>query len=335
MEEKRQMDNIAILWDLENVNPGNNSLFLDRLIEYSEGFGRIVSARAYGNWSNPRFSRLAPSLVRRYFFLVHIPKSRKNSADIGLISDSFELLRLYSHIDTYILVTGDSDFRFLIISLRRAGKKINIVCNTQSASEDLLELADSFIDYRELLAESVDEDEDEISKTAETQSQNGILKKVTKADWNYLLVESIESIVKEKKKPRFSTVKMRMKKYNPNFDLKLINLKQWSDFITGAVKEKYIEIRNERIFALKKFNQIKSPLWIAFQKLIEILDELDPKPSNEYQELSIVNHKLVNKNVYVKMLGFKQFKDFIKAAEARKLVEYKVEGLSHYVKKMK
>ena len=65
-----------------------------------------------------------------------------------LVSDTLELIRQHDHIDTYILVTGDSDFRFLVLSLRRAGKMVHIVCNTQNASEDLLALADSYVDFR-------------------------------------------------------------------------------------------------------------------------------------------------------------------------------------------
>ena len=152
LEVRRKiMSSVAILWDLENVNPGSNSLFLEGLTEYAEAKGRIVAARAYGNWSHTGFSKLAPSLTRRYFYLVHIPKGQKNSSDMVLVSDALEILRVAEHIDTFILVTGDSDFRFLVLALRRAGKTIHIVCNTKNASEDLLALADSYVDYRELV----------------------------------------------------------------------------------------------------------------------------------------------------------------------------------------
>jgi len=151
------MNNVAILWDLENVNPGSDSLFLEGLAEYAEAKGRIITARAYGNWTNPTFAKLAPSLTRRYFYLVHIPKGRKNSSDMVLVSDTMETLRIHDHVDTFILVTGDSDFRFLVLALRRAGKTVHIVCNTQNASEDLLALADSYVDYRELVPGGNDE----------------------------------------------------------------------------------------------------------------------------------------------------------------------------------
>ena len=133
------MENVAILWDIENVNPGKESLYIDGLIEFAESQGRIVTARAYADWTKSVISRrLAENLVKRYFYLVHIPQTnKKNSSDIGLITDALELLRLYTHIDTFILVTGDSDFRFLLISLRGAGKSIKVICNTAIASDEV------------------------------------------------------------------------------------------------------------------------------------------------------------------------------------------------------
>lgn len=334
MEKNEKIENIAILWDLENVNPGNNSLFLDGLIEYAESFGRISTARAYGNFSNQVFARLARSLVKRYFLLLHIPRSKKNSSDIGLISDSFELLRLYNHITTYILVTGDSDFRFLILSLRRAGKKVNVVCNTQNASEDLLALADNYIDYRELLP-GQDEEKDEPAPPAKANNlpKDAVIKSINREDWFAMLVEAVISLIKEKKRPTPSVIKMRMKKFNPNFDEKRVNYKSWSDFISGAVRAGFIEIRNERAYPIKKYARSKNDQMKLFHYLEKVLRELDNNDKPQFHELAIVNQKLLNKHIDVKVLGFRQFKDFIKGAEARKLVEYKVEGLKHYVKR--
>lgn len=71
----------------------------------------------------------------------------------------------------------------------------------------------------------------------------------------------------------------------------------------------------------------------AFDYLKDTLEELNRvKKSDEYYEFAMVNQKLIDKNVDIKVLGFKRFKDFIKAAEARELVEYKVENFIYYVK---
>ena len=120
------MENVAIFWDIENVTPkSNNTLFIEGMWEYSESIGRVVSSHAYADWSKPQFRKIGPVLSTLHFHMVHIPreKTKKNSADMQLVTDSLELLRYYQHIDTYILITGDSDFRPLLHTLRKLGKK--------------------------------------------------------------------------------------------------------------------------------------------------------------------------------------------------------------------
>ena len=111
-------NNVAILWDLENVTPSSsNTLFLDGMMEYVESMGSVVCSYAYADWSKPGFRNLGPMLSARNFYMVHIPRARKtkNSADMQLVSDALDLLRYYSNIDTYVLITGDSDFRPLLL----------------------------------------------------------------------------------------------------------------------------------------------------------------------------------------------------------------------------
>ena len=249
------MSNVAVLWDLENVNPGADSLFLEGLIEHAESKGRVVTARAYGNWTNAVFSKLAPSLTRRYFYLVHIPKGRKNSSDMVLVSDTLEILRIHDHIDTFILVTGDSDFRFLVLALRRAGKMVHIVCNTQNASEDLLALADSYVDYRELMPGGNDEEAAEKApparKTRQRQAKSGApappapVSSMTIEDWFQVLAEAADLMLKKKISPGLGSVKIRMKMLNPNFNEKKLSFSHWSDFVSAAVKAGFVTIEGK------------------------------------------------------------------------------------------
>jgi len=334
------MSNVAILWDLENVNPGSDSLFLEGLTEFAEGKGRIATARAYGNWTNASFSKLAPSLVRRYFYLVHIPKGRKNSSDMVLVSDTLEIMRIHDHIDTYILVTGDSDFRFLVLALRRAGKIVHIVCNTQNASEDLLALADSYVDYRELVPGGNDEEAGE--KPPAPQEDKAAAGKTAAPlmsieDWFMLLAEAADLMLKKKINPGIGSVKIRMKMLNANFNEKKLNFSHWSEFVAAAVKAGYVTIEGKGPEALvypvpavfKKEGTLKQ----AFKALLDVLQELDRGSSPSYHSYRSVNSKLIEKKVYFNQVGFGQFKEFIQAAETRGLVESRVEGLKHSVRK--
>lgn len=339
------MHNVALLWDLENVNPGSDSLFLEGLTEYAEAKGRIVTARAYGNWTNATFSKLAPSLTRRYFYLVHIPKGRKNSSDMVLVSDTLEVLRIHDHIDTFILVTGDSDFRFLVLALRRAGKMVHIVCNTQNASEDLLALADSYVDYRELVPGGNDEEtpikqpqaEDKTAHAKGATPQSTVTP-MSIEDWFYVLSEAADLMLKKKVNPGIGSVKIRMKMLNPNFNEKKLGFSHWSDFVTAAVKAGFVTIEGKGpeslVYPVPQISKVEGGLQHAFKTLLDVLGELDKGGQPSYHSFRNVNSKLVEKKIHFDGLGFNQFKGFVQAAEARGLVQSKVEGLKHSVRRV-
>ena len=335
------MSNVAILWDLENVNPGADSLFLEGLIEYAEAKGRIVAARAYGNWANPGFSKLAPSLTRRYFYLVHVPKGRKNSSDMVLVSDAMEVMRIHEHIDTFILVTGDSDFRFLVLALRRAGKMVHIVCNTQNASEDLLALADSYVDYRGLVPGGDDEESPQkAAPGAEEKAapQRNVISPTSKEDWFQVLAEAADLMLKKKVSPGLGSVKIRMKMLNPNFNEKKLNFSHWSDFVAAAVKAGFVTIEGKGaealVYPVSEALRREGPQQKGFAVLLEVLRDLDKGNTPSYHSYRTVNSRLIERKVQFSSLGFTQFKEFIQAAEARGLVESKVEGLKHAVKRV-
>ena len=337
------MSNVAILWDLENVNPGSDSLFLEGLNEFAEAKGRIVTARAYGNWTNASFAKLAPSLTRRYFYLVHIPKGRKNSSDMVLVSDTLEIMRIHDHIDSFILVTGDSDFRFLVLALRRAGKTVHIVCNTQNASEDLLALADSYVDYRELVPGGNDEETGaKPSQAVEDKAAQGKVStppmpSMSLEDWFMLLAESADLMLKKKVNPGIGSVKIRMKMLNANFNEKKLNFSHWSEFVAAAVKAGYVTIEGKGpealVYPVPSMLTKEGTLQQGFKVLLEVLSELDKGNGKTFHSYRNVNSKLIEKKIYFNQLGFGQFKEFIQAAEARGLVESRVEGLKHSVKR--
>ncbi len=164
-EGEQNASNIAIFWDIENVTPRRGSFFTDGLLEFAESLGKVVVQNAYADWSEKRFHHLGLELAQHHFYMVHLPYRRnqrsKNGADIQLVSDALDSLRVYEHIDTYVLVTGDSDFRPLLRPLRRMGKVIHIICDIRNASQDLLMISDSFQDYHELLPSSDDDEPDE------------------------------------------------------------------------------------------------------------------------------------------------------------------------------
>ena len=331
------MENVSILWDIENVSPSTDSLFIEGLAEYAEAMGRIVSARAYCDWSKPTFKKMGPYLSRFHFYLVHVPRERyqKNSADMNLISDTLELLRLYEHINSFILVTGDSDFRPLVLALRRAGKRIHIVCDMKKASQDLLAIADSFVDYRELIPGGDDEATESKDNLPQSDSSTA---DVPKEHWYEILADTTEIMLKENKSPNIGTVKIRLRMLNPNFDEKALGFKRWSDFVTEAVRAGYVKIegkeRQALIYPMEKASLRKGSQQQALEALLATLDELGSGTNTGWHDFATVNARLNKKRVAIKQLGFRKFKAFIQAAETRGLVESKAEGLRHFVRRM-
>ena len=147
----------AVFVDFENLALGVEQdkkgrfeieLVLKRLLER----GRIVLKRAYCDW--PRFKDFMDEFHRHGFEMIDIPSSKvsgKNSADIRMVVDAIDLCYSKSHIDTFTLVTGDSDFSPLVSKLKENDKRV-IGCGVRSSTSDLLaNNCDEFIFYDDLI----------------------------------------------------------------------------------------------------------------------------------------------------------------------------------------
>src|SRR5690606_5009671 len=151
---------IAVFVDFENLAVGAQEsnkgrfqieLVLKRLLER----GRIVFKRAYCDWN--RFHSFAREFHLNGFEMVDIPRSSisgKNSADIRMVVDAIDLCYSKAHIDTFALLTGDSDFSPLVSKLKENDKRV-IGCGVRSSTSDLLASScDEFIYYDNLIVES-------------------------------------------------------------------------------------------------------------------------------------------------------------------------------------
>jgi uncharacterized protein (TIGR00288 family) len=147
----------AVFVDFENLALGVEQdkkgrfeieLVLKRILER----GRIVFKRAYCDWT--RFQNFMREFHLQGFEMVDIPRSNvsgKNSADIRMVVDAIDLCYSKSHIDTFVLVTGDSDFSPLVSKLKENDKRV-VGCGVRSSTSDLLaNNCDEFIFYDDLI----------------------------------------------------------------------------------------------------------------------------------------------------------------------------------------
>ncbi len=152
--------NLAVFCDFENVALGvrdakipkfDMQLVLERLLLK----GSIVVRKAYCDWD--RYKAFKPAMHEAAFELIEIPHTRqsgKNSADIRMVVDALDLCYTKEHIDTFVIVSGDSDFSPLVSKLRENAKTVIGVGVKNSTSDLLMNSCDEFIFYDDLVRAS-------------------------------------------------------------------------------------------------------------------------------------------------------------------------------------
>ena len=146
---------IAMFIDFENIalglrdasTPFEVRRVLDRLLEK----GKVIAKVAYADWN--RFREHTRSLHEHGIELIEIPRREstgKNSADIRLVVDAMDLAWSKAHIDTFVIVSGDSDFSPLVAKLKENGKHVIGLGMKKSTSPLLANACDEFIYYEDL-----------------------------------------------------------------------------------------------------------------------------------------------------------------------------------------
>ncbi|WP_175776508.1 NYN domain-containing protein [Burkholderia anthina] len=155
------LDNIsmAVFCDFENVALGVRDAKYEKfdikpVLERLLLKGSIVVKKAYCDWE--RYKGFKASMHEASFELIEIPhvrQSGKNSADIRLVVDALDLCYTKSHVDTFVIISGDSDFSPLVSKLRENAKKVIGVGVKKSTSDLLVANCDEFIFYDDLVRE--------------------------------------------------------------------------------------------------------------------------------------------------------------------------------------
>lgn len=148
---------MAIFADFENVAIGAEQAKYDRfdirkILERVLVKGNVVVRKAYCDWG--RYEKFKRSMHEANFELIDIPhvrQSGKNSADIRMVVDALDLAYTKPHIDTFVVISGDSDFSPLVSKLRENNKIVIGVGVKQSTSDLFVATCDEFIFYDDLV----------------------------------------------------------------------------------------------------------------------------------------------------------------------------------------
>ena len=151
---------MALFCDFENVALGVRDAKYEKfdikpVLERLLLKGSIVVKKAYCDWD--RYKGFKATMHEANFELIEIPhvrQSGKNSADIRLVVDALDLCYTKSHVDTFVIISGDSDFSPLVSKLRENAKHVIGVGVKQSTSDLLIANCDEFIFYDDLVRES-------------------------------------------------------------------------------------------------------------------------------------------------------------------------------------
>src|SRR5215210_3948376 len=148
---------LAVFCDFENVALGvreakYEKFDMQKVLERLLAKGSIVVKKAYCDWD--RYKEFKTSMHSASFELIEIPhvrQSGKNSADIRMVVDALDLCYTKQHVDTFVILSGDSDFSPLVSKLRENAKKVIGVGVKNSSSDLFINNCDQFIYYDDLM----------------------------------------------------------------------------------------------------------------------------------------------------------------------------------------
>src|SRR5215216_1949249 len=243
MKANRHADgerSLAVFFDFENIGIGLN-LRRDRfdivkVVERLVEKGKIVVKKAYADWS--RFGQYTAPLHEAAIELIEIPRraaSGKNSADIRLCVDAMDLAYSKDHIDTFVIVSGDSDFSPLVSKLKELGKHV-IGLGLADATSDLLrDNCDEFI-YDE------DLDRAPIIPIAANENLPEKKRKVFA-----ILLDSLLALRRENKEIIYSSMlKDTIKRKKPSFNEGYYGYRTFSELLEDAQRDGLLEIEKHK-----------------------------------------------------------------------------------------
>jgi uncharacterized protein (TIGR00288 family) len=241
---------LAIFIDFENLALGfqgrRDRFEIARVLERIVEKGKIVAKKAYADWS--RFANYTAPLHEAAIELIEIPRrgqSGKNSADIRLCVDAMDLAYSKEHINTFVILSGDSDFSPLVSKLKELGKHVIGLGMQESTSELLRDNCDEFIYYEDLGHAP--------ALTPGVNPQWSDNKRKAMA----LLMDSLLALRRENKEVLWSSmIKDTMKRKKPSFNESYHGYKTFSELLEDAQKEGLLELETDtrsRTYVVTRF----------------------------------------------------------------------------------
>jgi len=249
--------NLAVFCDFENIALGvrdakYEKFDIGRVLEKLLLKGSIVVKKAYCDWD--RYKEFKTGMHAAAFELIEIPhrsQSGKNSADIRMVVDALDLCYTKEHVDTFVVVSGDSDFSPLVSKLRENAKNVIGVGVKNSSSDLLISNCDEFIYYDDLVRE--DEAKRRAARKRREARPAGTAKETAPTDDKKqeafdLVIETLQALVAERgegEKIWGSMVKRALKRRKPGFNESYYGFKAFSDLLEEAEARKLVGLERD------------------------------------------------------------------------------------------
>jgi uncharacterized protein (TIGR00288 family) len=262
MTNKTSDTTMAVFLDLENIALGARdasfpSFDIEIVLERLLLKGHIVVKKAYCDFD--RYKNFKRDLHEAAFELIEIPhvrQSGKNSADIRMVVDALDLCYTKSHVDTFVILSGDSDFSPLVSKLRENDKTVIGVGVKNSTSDLFINNCDEFIYYDDLVrkAPSKARRRTGAAAAANREVTTGSAEKAAVpdnkapevADALELIVETLEAVTGERgeNEPIWgSMIKQAIKRRHPGFNERAYGFRSFNDLLAEAQKRGLLSLR--------------------------------------------------------------------------------------------
>ena len=247
---------MAVFLDLENIALGAHDAHyppfsIQKVIERLLLKGHIVVKKAYCDFD--RYKTFKRDLHEAAFELIEIPhvrQSGKNSADIRMVVDALDLCYTKGHVDTFVIISGDSDFSPLVSKLRENAKTVIGVGVKNSTSDLFLNNCDEFIYYDDLVRAATAKTRRRspavasVAKPAAVENPGPSLEKAFD-----LVVETLEAINSERgaDEPIWgSMIKQAIRRRNPGFNERAYGFRSFNDLLLEAQKRNLLKLEADQ-----------------------------------------------------------------------------------------
>jgi uncharacterized protein (TIGR00288 family) len=251
---------MAVFLDLENIALGaidaHYSRFdIQKVLERLLLKGHIVVKKAYCDFERGKaFKRDLHEAAFELIEIPHIRQSGKNSADIRMVVDALDLCYTKSHVDTFVIISGDSDFSPLVSKLRENAKTVIGVGVKNSTSDLFINNCDEFIYYDDLVRPEPPKTRPRaaVQPTIAPRKVEGETKVPTRppvADAFELVMKTLEALAEERNEddPVYgSMIKQAIKRRHPGFNERAYGFRSFNDLLLDAQKRGLLKLEADK-----------------------------------------------------------------------------------------